>query len=112
LDQADVLLKEALTAVALSQTPWSSSQIFWLWALLLARRGNYVKAARLWGVGQGLAASGGFSRRGVFQELAEEVMAAPREALGEKAFEDAQEEGKAMSLQQAIAYAQTGEVAQ
>ncbi len=105
LDQAEVLLREALTAVAQSPSAWSSSQIFWLWAVLSARKGHYAKAARLWGVGQHLAASGGTSRRGFFGELAEEVMTATREALGPKAFEEAQAEGKAMSPQQAIAYA-------
>jgi predicted ATPase/DNA-binding XRE family transcriptional regulator len=105
LDHAGLLLREALTAVAQSPSAWSSSQIFWLRAVLSARNGNYAKAARLWGVGQNLSASGGTSRRGFFQEFSEQVMAATREALGEKAFEDAQAEGKAMSPQQAIAYA-------
>jgi non-specific serine/threonine protein kinase len=112
LDQAEVLLREALTAVAQSPSAWTNSQIFWLWAVLSARKGHYTKAARLWGVGQSLAASGGTSRRGFFGEFTEQVMAATRETLGEKAFEDAQAEGKAMSPQQAIAYALADEASQ
>jgi non-specific serine/threonine protein kinase len=70
------------------------------------RRAMAARAARLQGAAQALLSSMGVQLNPLSRELSNSYIAATRAQLGEESFEAAWEEGRAMSMEEAIAYAQ------
>jgi tetratricopeptide (TPR) repeat protein len=70
-----------------------------------AAEGMFERAARLMGMADGTLESTGGSLPPLWRDIADRAAAACRAALGEEAFAAAWAEGRAMTLEQAIAYA-------
>jgi predicted ATPase/class 3 adenylate cyclase/DNA-binding CsgD family transcriptional regulator len=77
-------------------------------ARLAAESGSYPHAARLLGAADGIRQRSGEARYPMYQADYDVVLAAVRETLEQKDFDDAWAEGAALSTEEAIAYAQRG----
>jgi predicted ATPase/class 3 adenylate cyclase/DNA-binding CsgD family transcriptional regulator len=77
-------------------------------AIVAAQSQNHLLAARLFGAADGARKHMGFVRFKVLDEGDEATVAALRDALGTNEFEAAWAEGAALSIPEAIAYAQRG----
>jgi len=77
-------------------------------AALAGDAGNYRETARLFGAAQAIRQRRGAVRLKVFDAGYEASVAALRGALGNEDFDAAWAEGAAMSIEEAIAYAQRG----
>lgn len=75
---------------------------------LATRAGSYPEAARLFGAAQRLRDSMGAVRFRIYQPEYDEVVAYLRAAMEPNAFDAAWVEGEALSIEEAIAYAQRG----
>ena len=82
--------------------------IFECLAGLATRDGNHPEAARLFGAAQGLRERMGVVRFKIHDAAYEDMVAELRNAMDEAAFDTAWAEGAALSLEEAIAYAQRG----
>jgi predicted ATPase/DNA-binding CsgD family transcriptional regulator len=77
-------------------------------ATIAAEAGNHLLAARLFGASDAAYRQMGMVRFKVFEAGDEATMTALRDAVGQNDFDAAWAEGAALSLQEAIAYAQRG----
>jgi DNA-binding CsgD family transcriptional regulator len=77
-------------------------------AIAASDRGNHLSAARLFGAAEAARQHMGIVRFEVLQADDDTRIAASRDALGEIDFDAAWAEGSALSIQEAIAYAQRG----
>ncbi len=77
-------------------------------AIAASDRGNHLSAARLFGAAEAARQHMGLVRFEVLQADNDTRIAASRDALGEIDFDAAWAEGSALSIQEAIAYAQRG----
>ena len=78
-------------------------------AIAAADRGNHLLAARLFGAADAARQHMGIVRFKVLDEADDDArIAASRDALGENDFDAAWAEGAALSIEEAIAYAQRG----
>lgn len=77
-------------------------------AIVAARSDNFLLAARLFSAADTARGHMGFVRFKVLDEGDEAIIATIREALGENDFEAAWAEGAALSIEEAVAYAQRG----
>jgi DNA-binding CsgD family transcriptional regulator len=77
-------------------------------AVLAAGRGDPREATRLFGAAQAVRSRTGWMRFKVYKEAHDMVLAAMREAVGDKEFEDIWAEGAALSADEAIADVQRG----
>ncbi|WP_445164376.1 helix-turn-helix transcriptional regulator [Mycobacterium sp. Dal123C01] len=77
-------------------------------AQLAADDGNHPYAARLLGAADAIRQHTGHVRFPMYQARYDATVAAVREALGQKGFDDAWAEGAALKTEEAIAYAQRG----
>jgi len=75
-------------------------------AALAVGAGSNREAARLFGAADAIRQRGGLVRFKIFDAFFEFPVAALREGMGEKDFESAWAEGAALSIEEAIAYAQ------
>jgi predicted ATPase/Tfp pilus assembly protein PilF len=81
-------------------------------AAVAASRGEPSRAARLLGASEALLEAGGIHLYAQMDhELRQRVADAAREQLGERAWTAARDEGRAMSFEEAVAYARGGEEA-
>ena len=79
-----------------------------VWPSWRLKVGNHLLAARLFGAADAARKHMGFVRFKVLDEGDDATIAALRDALGTNDFEAAWAEGAALSIQEAIAYAQRG----
>jgi predicted ATPase/class 3 adenylate cyclase/DNA-binding CsgD family transcriptional regulator len=77
-------------------------------ARLAAGNGNHQNAARLFGAADAIRLQIGVVRFAVYQADYEAALAAGRAALGDSDFDAAWAEGTALSIEEAVAYAQRG----
>ena len=77
-------------------------------ARLAAGDGNHQNAARLFGAADAIRHQIGVARFPVYQAGYDAAIGSLRDALGEGAFDAAWAEGAALSIEEAIAYAQRG----
>ena len=77
-------------------------------ATLAVGTGAHQDAARLFGAAQALRSRTGQVRFKIYDAAHDTAVAALREALGDDEFEDLWAEGQALSMEEAIAYAQRG----
>jgi DNA-binding CsgD family transcriptional regulator len=75
---------------------------------LAGAAGSHREAARIFGAAHGIRRRSGEARFKVYQAEYELSVAAARDALGNNDFDEAWTEGEAMSVEEAIAYAQRG----
>lgn len=99
---------EALACAADTGAQRGLPDVFDGLAGLAAQVGSYSEAARLFGAAEAIRQSNGEVRYKVYQADYETSIAALREAMGPNDFDTAWAEGAALSVEQAIAYAQRG----
>ncbi|MCL6645785.1 MAG: tetratricopeptide repeat protein, partial [Dehalococcoidia bacterium] len=110
LVQACALFREALTIMRHLLGPWNQSMPLAALAYVAATQGQAMRAARLAGA---VAALGDLHHTPLIplsEELFQKGLAMARQALGETAYAAAWAEGRAMSLEQAVAEALAVEV--
>lgn len=107
-EQAERDAHEALTIAAATQGYMKVADTLECVARLAADEGNMAYAARLLGAADGIRQRKGHARFPMYQAGHDATVATVREALGDSAFEDAWAEGAALSIEEAIAYAQRG----
>ena len=73
------------------------------YACVAGAQGEAQRAARLWGAAQALEAEG-IPRDTDWLEEADARMSAVRSGMGEQAWEEAWRKGRAMTLEEAVAY--------
>jgi len=79
------------------------------YACVAGALGEAHRAAQLWGAAQALQEAKGIPRDVDFLAEADARIAAVRSGMGEEAWEDAWAKGRAMTLEEAVSYALTGE---
>jgi predicted ATPase/class 3 adenylate cyclase/DNA-binding CsgD family transcriptional regulator len=99
---------EALTLAARTGAYLSAPEILECLAALAVDAGSHREAARLYGAAQAIRQRMGRVRFQIHQAGYESSVAALRDALGDSDFECAWAEGSALSIEEAIAYAQRG----
>jgi predicted ATPase/class 3 adenylate cyclase/DNA-binding CsgD family transcriptional regulator len=77
-------------------------------ARLAGADGNHQSAARLFGAAAAIRDDKGITRFPIYQASYEAAVESCRDALGQKAFDAAWAEGAALSIEEAISYAQRG----
>jgi predicted ATPase/class 3 adenylate cyclase/DNA-binding CsgD family transcriptional regulator len=77
-------------------------------ARLAGADGNHQSAARLFGAAAAIRDDKGIARFPMYQARYDAAVESCRDALGQEAFDDAWAEGAALSIEEAIAYAQRG----
>ncbi|WP_241010718.1 LuxR family transcriptional regulator [Mycobacterium camsae] len=107
-EQAERDAHDALTIAARTQGYLKVADTLECLARLAAGEGNVAYGARLLGAAQGIRQRKGHARFPMYQAGYDPALADLREALGDSAFEDAWAEGAALSIEEAIAYAQRG----
>ncbi|WP_310773465.1 LuxR C-terminal-related transcriptional regulator [Mycobacterium sp. Z3061] len=107
-EQAERDVHDALTIAAQTQGYMKVADTLECLARLAADEGNAAYAARLLGAAHGIRQRKGHARYPMYQAGYEAAVAAVREVLGDSAFGDAWAEGAALSIEEAIAYAQRG----
>jgi hypothetical protein len=75
------------------------------YACVAGARGEAQRAAQLWGAAQTLHEAKGIPRDTDWLEEADACISAVRSGLGEQAWEEAWRKGRAMTLEEAVAYA-------
>ncbi len=103
--RAEEAFVESLVIGGVGGSPWLVAMDLEGMAGVSARRGQPAQAARLFGVAGALRASSGAPIWPAFRPLFERHLESARAALGEASFNAAWEEGQAMTIAQAIAYA-------
>ncbi len=104
-EQARAFLRESLTLRLEAGSRRNIAGGLDAFAYLAAAQGQAERAARLLGAADGLYASAGGPRVNILLIEYERHLPAIRDQLGAPAFAAAQAEGRAMSLEQAVAYA-------
>jgi predicted ATPase/class 3 adenylate cyclase/DNA-binding NarL/FixJ family response regulator len=107
-DQAERDAHEALVCAAEVQAYHGISDTIECLATLAGNVGSHREAARLLGAAHSIRQRMGAVRFQIYQAGYEASVAALRDALGEKDFESAWAKGAALSMEEAIAYAQRG----
>ncbi len=107
-DQAEHDAHDALALAARLQAPLGVSDILECLAALAGEAGSHREAARLFGAAHGIRQHIGVVRFKVWDEAYEAPVAVLRDALGEGEFDAAWAEGAALSIEEAIGYAQRG----
>jgi tetratricopeptide (TPR) repeat protein len=105
LEQARSLFAEGLSLNREAGDAWINLSVLGRMAELAAKQGKHARAARLAGAEHSAREAASIPNPPVDRERRERVMSQAREILGAEAFDQAWEEGGAMSLDQAIAYA-------
>jgi DNA-binding CsgD family transcriptional regulator len=108
LEQAERDAHEALIAQANFKGYFIVPDVFECLAELAARAGSSQEAARIFGAAQALRIRTGYVRFKIYDPAYESSVAELRDAMGHQAFEAAWAEGEALSLDDAIKYAQRG----
>ena len=103
--RAIALYREGLTALHEVGDRWTASRNVEGLAGVFRAQGDHRRAARLFGAAEAMRLAIGGQIPPNFQEDYDRAVAEMRAALGEPAFTDAWAEGKAMSFDQAVAYA-------
>lgn len=107
-DDAERDLHDALLCASGSGVHLTVPDTFEVLAGLAVRDGNYLEAARLFGAAQGRRQRTGLVRFKIHEDTYQESVRLLRDALAENDCEAAWAEGAALSLDEAIAYAQRG----
>lgn len=107
-EQAERDAHDALTIAVRTQGYLKVADNLECLAGLSAREGNVAYAARLLGGAHGIRRRKEHARFPMYQAGYEAAVATVREALGDSAFQDAWDEGAALSVEEVIAYAQRG----
>ncbi|MGB9222726.1 helix-turn-helix transcriptional regulator, partial [Mycobacterium sp.] len=107
-EQAERDAHEALAVAARTQAYTRVADTFECLARLAADDGNHQHAVRLLGAAEAARQRIGDFRFPMYQAGYDAVVAAAREALGQSDFNAAWAEGAALSVEEAIAYAQRG----
>jgi non-specific serine/threonine protein kinase len=105
VDQALPLLQEALAADNETGNRWYLAEALEALAAAAARLGDVVRAARLWGAAEALRDMLGAPAPPPDQMRIEAEAASARSSLGEARFCDAKDQGRILSLQDAVAEA-------
>ncbi len=106
--QAERDVHDALTVAVRTQGYMRVPDTLECLARLASGEGNVAYATRLLGAVQGIRQRNGYTRFPMYQAGYDAVVAEVRDALGDSAFEGAWAEGEALSIEEAIAYAQRG----
>jgi tetratricopeptide (TPR) repeat protein len=107
LKQAHALFAESLSLNREAGDTWINLSLLGRMAELAVKQGKAIRAARLAGAEQSARDAASIPSPPVDRERRELAMSQAREILGGEAFAQAWEEGGAMTLDQAIAYALT-----
>jgi DNA-binding CsgD family transcriptional regulator len=107
-EQAERDVHDALTVAVRTQGYMRVPDTLECLARLASGEGNVAYATRLLGAAQGIRQRNGYTRFPMYQAGYDAVVAEVRDALGDSAFEGAWAEGEALSIEEAIAYAQRG----
>jgi predicted ATPase/DNA-binding CsgD family transcriptional regulator len=107
-DQAERDAHNALRGAADLKGYLVISDVLECLATLAAGTGANPEAARLFGAAKALRGRTGSVRFKIYDAAHDASVAALREAMGDKEFEDSWSEGEAFSIDEAIAYAQRG----
>jgi predicted ATPase/class 3 adenylate cyclase len=105
LDEAEGVLKRAMADTSELPSPLAVATGIWIMATLAFERAEFERAVRLMGFSLALAEHTETSPPGAYLGDLTEHLATARAKLGEEAIERLRAEGKAMSTEQAIAYA-------
>ena len=108
LEQAESDSHEALAGASNLQGYFVIPDVFECLATLAAGAGAYREAAHLFGAAQARRGVTGYVRFKIYDPAHEASVAGLREAMGDNEFEEAWAEGEALSIDEAIAYAQRG----
>jgi DNA-binding CsgD family transcriptional regulator len=107
-DQAERDAYEALALAARVEAYLTIPDTLECLGALAANTGGHREAARLFGAAEAMRQRAGAVRFCVWDATYEASVAAPRDALGDRDFQSAWAEGAALSVDEAIAYAQRG----
>ena len=107
-DRARTSYQESLTLCKELGDKWIASESLEGMACIAAAEGEAERAARLFGAAQALREALGYHHMPEEDALREPYIAAARSRLGEEPWEEALAEGRAMTLERAIAYALEG----
>ena len=107
-DQAERDVHDALTVAVRTQGYLCVPHALECLAQLAADDGNHPYAARLLGAAEGIRQRSGHVRFPMYQVGHDATVASVREALGQNDFDAAWAEGHALSIEEAIGYAQRG----
>jgi predicted ATPase/class 3 adenylate cyclase/DNA-binding CsgD family transcriptional regulator len=107
-EQAENDARDALACVAELKTHLFTPDILDCLASLARENGSHPEAARLFGAAHGIRRSTGAVRFKIFDAMHEKSVAALRDTMGDNDFDTAWAEGAALSVEEAIAYAQRG----
>ncbi|MDP7705765.1 LuxR C-terminal-related transcriptional regulator [Mycobacterium sp. TY815] len=107
-EQAERDAHEALTIAAATQGYMKVASTLECLARLAADENNMAYAARLLGAAQGIRQRKGHARFPMYQAGHDAAVATVRDSLGDSNFDGAWAEGSALSIEEAIAYAQRG----
>jgi len=99
---ATELLTETLSKLALFDDKWSSAEVLETLAQVESRHGDTIKAALLFGAAEALREEVGMPLQAFESETYEKDIETIRKDLGKKAFTRAREQGRTMTLEQAI----------
>jgi predicted ATPase/two-component SAPR family response regulator len=103
--RAEKLYKESLAALRELDEKWLTSLCLEELAGVACARGHYLRATRLWGAEETLREAIGASVRVLYRDDYDRGVEAAHAGLGDEAFEVAWAEGRAMTLEEALAYA-------
>jgi predicted ATPase len=109
-DRAAALHKESLIVLRESGEKWYISRSIECLASVKAMRGDHAWAARLFGAGEAQREATEASQVPFYMVDYDRGVAAAQTGLGKAAFEEAWDEGKAMTPEQAVEYALSEEV--
>jgi predicted ATPase/class 3 adenylate cyclase len=104
-DRARTSYQESLTLCKELGDKWIASESLEGMACIAAAEGEAERAARLFGAAQALNEAGGYLHTPEEAAWREPYLATARSRLGEEPWEEALAEGRAMTLERAIAYA-------
>lgn len=104
-EQAIATLKDALSIWRELEGKWGIALGLTRWATLQSGRGQWDRATRLFGAAEALREETGADVEAPDRAEYERNLASARAQLGEEAFAKAWAEGRAMSMQEAVAYA-------
>lgn len=107
-EQAERDAHEALTGARNHKGYFVIPDVIECLATLAVGAGAHQEAARLFGFAQALRGRTGYVRFKIYGAAHDASVAALREAMGDNEFEKAWSEGEALSIEEAIAYAQRG----
>ena len=103
--RAEALYRESLATLRELGERWLISLCLEELAGAASAQGEYDRAARLWGAEETICETIGATVRALYRADYDRGVEAGRVGLGEEAFKAAWEEGRAMTLEEALAYA-------